>query len=219
MDVKADQEKMPISTLIRSKQAGFTLIEVMIVVAILAMAMSLFVGNFTSDNRQLKSMVYGFKNLSRKIQYTAKLKNSTYRLVVDMGDDRARKEDRVYQYWLEVSTKSGLITSERQEEVDNESLFKEEEPKQKDFIIDKKLVKEKRELPDGVKFSGVYIKGFEDTVRNGKVYIYFTPQGLVDEAIVYIDAGENRQWTLATHPLTGRIDIFSGELSPKELSQ
>lgn len=210
---------MQILTPTKSNQKGLTLIEVMIVVAILAMAMSLFVGRFNNNNRELRSMVYGFKNLSRQIQYTAKLKNSTYRLVVDMGDERAREEDRVYQYWLEVSTKKGLITSDRQEDNEPPSVFEEDEPPPKDFVIDKKLVKEKRELPTGVKFSGVYIKGFEDTVRVGKVYIYFTPQGLVDEAVVYIDAGEKRQWTLATHPLTGRIDIFSGELSPKELSQ
>ena len=86
---------MQILTPTKSNQKGLTLIEVMIVVAILAMAMSLFVGRFNNNNRELRSMVYGFKNLSRQIQYTAKLKNSTYRLVVDMGDERAREEDRI----------------------------------------------------------------------------------------------------------------------------
>lgn len=210
---------MKIFRLIRSNQKGLTLIEIMIVVAILAMAMSLFVGRFSTGSRELKSMVYGFKNLSRQIQYSAKLKNSTYRLVVDMGDDRAREQDRVHQYWLEISTKSGFITSARQEEKEGSSLFEEDEPEQPDFKIDKKIVKEKRTLPDGVHFAGVHIKGFDEVVRAGKVYIYYSPQGLVDEAIFYIDAGEKMKWTLATHPLTGRIDIFSGELSPKELSQ
>ena len=191
-----------------SRSAGFSLIEVMIVLFIIASASGFLLNRINKSGYQFKESIRKIGVLSRDIRYRAKLQNVTYRLAINMYSGEESEEP--HEYWVERGSGPSLFT-----DMDNYSPYEEgeeeegdrgKEEKKPEFQIDTSLTPEKKELLGGLIFEDVEVVSLSEKVSSGIVYIYYLPEGLVDESAIHIKRGEETQWTLTIHPLTGRVE-------------
>lgn len=199
-----------------SCRGGFTLIELLVVLAIMSAVVALSVSRINNRNTELRATVRKLSVLSREIHTHARLQGATYRLVINIPED----SNEPHSYWVESSHQKILLPKDRtdirqpppeSDEEDTTSL--------KGFQVDNRILRRPQELPSYLEFSSVEIGGYEQPLTEGLIYIHYFPQGLVEEAAIYISAGPNLNWTLAIHPLTGKADIIPNHLSLKEIRE
>lgn len=204
-----------------SDRRGFTLIEVMVVLAIIAGIVALVLPRIGNRNNQMKAVVRKMSVLSRELHTRARLNGATYRLVIDMkqGADSADAQT----YAVEKSTQK-ILLNPKEEEILKKELSKAatsgdeiSEGSKDGFEPDPKVLKKPVELPGVLKFVSVEKVGFKQPVTTGKVYITYFPQGLGEEAVIHLKAGENLNWTIAIHPLTGEAEVATRFVSLDEV--
>ena len=179
------------------------MVEIMIVVVIIGLVSATAISRFFNRDNSFKEEVRNFKLLTSSLHNSAKLSHLTFRIVIQMGDESG---DGPHKYWVENSTKAGAQISE-----------KDSSEQRSGFTKNTSVLKKEMTLPNGVKFESVEIAGEDQPITQGNAYIYFTPQGLVDESAIHISAGEGLDWTIAIHPLTGKSDIFTTKVLLKDL--
>ena len=72
-------------------------------------------------------------------------------------------------------------------------------------------------LPAPLKFKSVEFAQKTAAQNEGRIYIHFFPQGLIEEAAIHLTAGQKLNWTVAYHPVTGKATVISREISLKDL--
>ncbi|MBK9038203.1 MAG: type II secretion system protein [Bdellovibrionales bacterium] len=194
--------------------AGFTLIEVMIVVAIMASIVVMVLPRIGNKNNQLKEVIRRFTVLSREIRHRARLENATYRIVIDMKDG-AESGKSQHEYWIEKSSSRVLLSkSDRSDEEKD----KDGNPIDTDgFAFDETILKKKQILPSPLWFEDVEISGSDRPFNSGRAFIHFFPEGLVQEAAVHFRIAEGETWTFVINPLTGKGDVVTKRLELKEV--
>lgn len=191
------------------KQRGFTLIEVMIVLALVGALIGYGAPRLFKKQNNIKSVARHFLVLSREIRNKARLSNSTYRLVIQM-------ETKNEKYWVEKANGPKPIDPEAAEkERENQNKDKENAPPPL-FQKDKTLSKGEQSLPDGLHFGQVETVNSKSPISTGTAYIHFFPEGFVEAAAIQITDGNKLTWTLVFNPLTGQADIVEKELSLKD---
>lgn len=204
------------------QQSGFSLIEIMVVVVLIAVIVTTFGSRLGTSNRQLRKEVRYFAGLIRDIRVQARLKNATYRLVVRIPDDDRNPQT----YYVESTTKPTLVKyddeSIQQMQIIPEKNNKDEQQKNPSpFQRVEKLSPKTEQLPDGLFFKSVEITGHQREYTSGQIFLYFFPEGRVEEAILHITTKTEPplEWSVYVHPLTGRTEVFSGYKTSKELEQ
>jgi general secretion pathway protein H len=193
---------------------GFTLIEVMIVLSILAAVIALGAPKLFKKNSNLKTTVRHFIVLSREIRNKARLNNSTYRLAI-------RMEPKNEKYWVERA--SGPIPLDpdaaEKEKERLKSVSKDEKGPPPLFQMDPSLTKKEQELPSGFRFANVETINMKQPQTEGVAYIHFFAEGFVEAAVIQISNGNNSTWTLVFNPLTGQADIVEKAKSLKDIQR
>lgn len=207
-------------------QSGFSLLEIMIVMAILVAALTLIGPSVSNKNNKMKAAVRRFSVLTKEVRTHAKLYGTSYRIAFDLG----LRADDPQTYWIEKANYAVLIPGNKEEFLEDqnsaqrarESNKKGKDPSSAGFSEDSSLLKGKQELPGGLRFHEIELEGLEDSLETGLAYIHFHPQGLVEESAIHLQYGEGSdalKWTIAIHPLTGRADIITDEVSLKEIKE
>lgn len=189
-----------------------TLIEIMIVLALIVGVTAVVVPRLTGRNDVIKKTVRALANLSRELRDAAQLQDRVYRIVFYMP------EKKVHSYVVESANKGFLLRTEEQEEsLDYLSEMQREQlKKQEAFSVDKRFFKKPIELPEKMKFLDIEVNN-RGIFKEKEAYIYFFPQGLNEEAVIHIGIEELR-WSIVIHPLTGRSIILSELKTLKDLS-
>lgn len=191
---------------------GFTLIEIMIVLAILGFGLTLAVSRFSNRSGELRAVLRKTTVLSRELHTRAKLNGVTYRMVLDLGEGGPKASQTIY---VERGTGATVIKDQEIEEGAEED---EENPAPKEFQRDVDLLKEPIKIPRGVYISEVEINRIEKPLTQGLAYIHYLSQGLVEEAAIHLRRAESEQkWTISIHPLTGRAEVLSPSMKLEEL--
>ncbi len=200
-------------------QNGFTLVEVMVVLVIVAGLLGLALNRLKSGGTSFRSSLLKIGNLTKNLRSTAQLTNTTYRLAINL--DNPDSSEPKQSYWIENSTKVGVFFSDQStlspEEILEMKKNKEELPPP-EFTRNYKIIKEV-ELPEGLFFNDIEVKGEDKAYESGMAYIYFLPQGLVDEAILHFKTYNDKKFTLSIHPLTGHVDIAVGHITLRQTQQ
>lgn len=191
---------------------GFTLLELMVVIAIIAASVTIVLPRIGNRNNQLRATLRNLTVVSRELHSKAKLFQVTYRLVIDMKEDPSGKT--VQQYWVEKGNGPTPI------KISADRIEKDKDGKEvrvSDFKIDTSTTKEPKSLPTGLSFEFVELSRAPEPIKTGRAYIHYLPQGLVEEAAIHLKTDRGQKYTISIHPLTGRAELISNETSLKEI--
>ena len=187
---------------------GFTLLEIMVVLAILGGIMAIAIPKLKKTNNNAKAVMRELSVLFTEVRHYARLKNATYRIVFNLKG----KED---SYFVEASNHEVAIKSQAKEKAISE-MSKEDRPSSPFSKVDKPLKKEKV-LPDNLTIKSVETKSRTEPITKGVAYIYFSPEGLVEQSVIQLTNGKDLTWSLVVNPLTGRADLVSKAVTLKDL--
>lgn len=224
---RAAQVWLPIfpqlTKIFRSKiitSSGFTLLEVIITVALIALISALVIPKISNRNNDMRSMVRKIAVLNRDLKSRAKLNNATYRLVINMGEgDGGDNTTAHHEFWVERAQGEVLNNYDPKNppKLQTEEDEKKEEASVELFTPDLKVMKQPEALPGTLQFESVELGSQDEPITSGLVYIHYLPTGYADEAAIHLKVGEKLKWTLAIEPLTGRLDIIDEYRSLEDL--
>jgi general secretion pathway protein H len=202
---------------VRIHSKGFSLIEILIVLAIVGVTVALLSSKIGKDNRKIRRDVRVFASQIRDLRNKARMRNSTYRLVINMPEDIKEKQS----YWVESTGKNFLVEYNEDVLKKKREALREGEKDSSGFEVDSSVSKDgPQPLPDGLLFKSVEIAAQKKEYTSGRIFIHFFPEGRVEEAVIHItDAKKTLNWSLAIHPLTGRVDLIDKEKKLSELQQ
>lgn len=214
---------MPISvtsTMLKAKsnsplrhQAGFTLIEIMVVVGIVVGMLSIALPRMIGSDRQVKADLRRFAIMTRKLFQEAQIRRATFRIAIDMTGVDEKGDKAPHSYWVEFAPGKQLPEGEEEESRDDEEISSSK------FQMDSKILKGKKKLPEGFIFSKVSF-GSREEVREGVAYIYFFPQGFTKESLIQISYPEKEMfWSFFIDPLTGHTEVFNKDIGLDDLKQ
>jgi general secretion pathway protein H len=196
----------------RSQNAGFTLIEVMMVMVILVAVMSVGAPMLFTTQSAMRSAVRELATRTREIRNIGRLYGSTMRLVINMDDEKG------HSYWVESATGSVTLMSDEQKKEFEKmtSVQREKEAPKKEFEMDSRVMKKPQKLPKGFFFESVEFAGRE-TKTTGQAMIHFFPAGISENVAIHFTDRKRFEWTIAINPLTGRADVYERKLTLKDL--
>lgn len=195
--------------------------ELMIVLVIIGIAVTFGARKLVNKSSEMKSAVRRFSVMTRKLRNRARLDNKTYRLVFDLPIDK----DKQQSYWVEGTGKQALLLSEDQKEELDETVEEQQDkegnkftPDPQGFTMDTSVVKKApATLADGLFFESIELDGDPiEKVTEGRVFIYFFPQGYVQSSAIHLTDRNELNWTLVIQSLTGQVDIHPRNRSLEE---
>lgn len=187
---------------------GFTLIEILIVLAILAGIIAVGMPRLRLNNNNIKKVVRDLTVLTKEIRNQSRLKSMTHRLVFKL-------EGNEHSYWVEYAT--GQVLAQSEDELKKIAEMSEEDRPANPFQKSTKFFKKDRILPAPYYFARIETSNRPTPVENGMAYIYFSPEGLVEQSVIQITDRKNMTWSLILNPLTGQADIVEKAFSIKDL--
>jgi general secretion pathway protein H len=200
--------RQTINPIRRKNQFGFSLLEIIITVSIMAFIAAIAVPKMSNRNNEVRALVRKFAVLSRGLKQRAKMQNSTYRLVISMSEENS---DPHHEFWVEVARGEVLNNYDPKNPPSLEDRLdkKDEESKvSTPFTPDGRIMKRPEVLPTGLIFESVELGSLDRPVTSGLIYIHYFPSGFTDEAAIHLKHGEKIKWTIAIEPLTGKVDII-----------
>jgi hypothetical protein len=70
-----------------------------------------------------------------------------------------------------------------------------------------------------VDFLSIETENNERPVTEGKAYIHFFSQGLIERSVIHLMNSNQSEVSLIINPLTGRTDVMEGNIPLREVSQ
>jgi general secretion pathway protein H len=189
-----------------SKSAGFTLIEILIVIGLIALVTAVAVPSLTNVFRaSAESFAKQTALLLREARDRALLTDKLIRLRIDLDKQ---------ELWLEEAPSSYMLPKPKDRLGDS----REEEEKAKleadAFRMVKQLTKEKRPVPKGIRITEVITPRQKDPVKEGVVDVYFFNNGNADGVSIRFETDEKTAQGLTLHPVTGQSRIGPAEAKP-----
>jgi prepilin-type N-terminal cleavage/methylation domain-containing protein len=192
------------ATIKPSRQAGFSLVEVLIVMALLALIVGIVAPGINSAFRvSAESFARQTALLLREARDRAMLLDKLIRLRIDLEKQELWLEEAAGGYLLrrDSADRPGLSSREREEAEKSESEA---------FVMVEALTKEKRALPGGLKIVEVITPRAKDPVKEGRVDVYFFSNGTSDGATLHFEDDEQVKYSLKLHPITGQSKVEMG---------
>ncbi len=196
-----------------TKQAGFTLIEIMIVIAIIAGIIAVGAPKLFSTSSAMRTAVRKLAVMTREVRNNSRLYNVTSRIVINIDAEKG------HQYTVESAEGNApLLSEDQQKELDDLTAAQREgEGVKTKFSQDSRVLKGAVSLPKGLFFDGIEFGSRQKEVTEGTAMIHFFPRGLAEEVAIHLSDKKSLNWTITINPLTGRADVYERKISLKEL--
>lgn len=199
---------------------GFTLMELMVVIAIIAGSIALVLPRISNPNNQIRATLRELMTLTRELHTRAKLQGKTYRLVFEVPEDPRSPDPAVY--YVESSNKQILLRKSEDEKdyLEKRARDAKDETEAKldpnGFSPDGTILKKKKVLPPGLTFEGLELKRAKAMLTSGKLTIHFFPAGVSEEAIVHFKA-KDQVWSLIVDPMLGKSSLIGRDIRLKDI--
>ncbi len=190
---------------------GMTLIEILVVLFIVAGLITITASPRSNQKYISRNEVTKLKTLFRQTQNTSRLNNTVYRIkfLLNIEDEDGQA---IQQSYL-VEKKSEPTEANIIEEED------EDKPPSDGFELATNITKKPRPLPRPLIISHVEIKGVKDKIEDDEAYIYFSPNGSITEAIISIDVGLPKNWSLVTHPFIAELNLIKEDIDLEDINK
>jgi type II secretion system protein H len=191
-------------------QKGFTLIEIMVVVAIIALVSSMVIPSITSYFQvSLTSAAREMSGTIKEAYNSTVITGQVHRLVYDFKES---------QYWVESGPANILLdTKESREREARKRRFGEKDKKPSSpFTMDKTITKKKLPLPAGVSFEDVITQQSPDPITEGVAFTHFFPHGLIEQTIIHLQDKSKHHVSLVIAPMVGKTDMYERYLTEAE---
>lgn len=196
-------------------QRGFTLVEILIVLAIIAAAMTMGVPRLFKKETKMGPIAHHLSILSREIRNRARMNHSTYRLVLILEKGKS-------QYYVERASRKVLIDAESikaemEKKPDSEKTDEPAPPPL--FQMETGILKKPKELPKTISLTSLETANTGGAITQGKGFIHYSAEGLVESAVLQITNPNNQTWSLVFNPLTGQVTIIEEAKNLSEVIQ
>lgn len=186
-----------------NRKSGFTLIEILLVVALVGLLASVMVPNISGVFRVgLKSSVRRYSAIVKYAYDNAILTGRIHRIVLNLDEQSWRVEAANPGQLPTDKDRMGLLPDSLREDdrIIEDPAFE---------VVGKRLVEK---IPAGVKILEVssWRIGEGNVVDSGEFSIYAYPSGLIDEStVVIVEEGKEKlqQFLITTKSLTGRVSV------------
>ncbi|MEM7588864.1 MAG: type II secretion system protein [Myxococcota bacterium] len=205
-----------------SRLSGFTLLEVMIALLLVALLMSVAIPTFNSySGVNLRKSASQLQGVVQDVYNRSALSGETHRLVFDLDKQT---------FWVEFTPQQFLLPAEKQDQQqlkEAEQKAEEQEKRQKEqkenallpgtpkrvrftAIADK--LGSPKHFEKGVRIVKVWADHLQEWIAAGQATVTFFPDGYVQKAFVMLE-GTAGQLTVVFEPLTGETRIETKEPS------
>ena len=198
----------------RTEPKGFTLVELLIVLGVVALAATFAVPALRSvSGANARKSAGELAGSMRALFDVAALRHATCRMALDL-DGRA--------WWAECAPgRTGIARDPERAEPLAERFPDERDEELRRLLarsefgaLEDRVVK-KRELPGSTRFGPVRVEGRRGALEEGKAYVYFFAGGQAQRAYVPVVDGSHR-YTIVLEPFTGRARVVPGDVEVKE---
>lgn len=151
------------------KQSGFTLIEILIALALVAIILMMAAGTSFSPRQNVDEMINKLERIIRFAHDEATLKNQFVRLTIELGTEEQNIK-------LEASDDSSFVLdpiSDDDEDIDRDTAKKKQKKLDQSFSNIADFDAEEFALPVGVKFIAIGSSLSKKLYKNSKASIYF----------------------------------------------
>lgn len=179
----------------------------MLVLAIIGGLLAVGLPKMQGQKNKIKTIVRQLGSLSKEVRNLARLKRMTYRIAFQI--------EKPSKYWVEAAAGSVVVPSKSTLEL-LEKLDKEERPPNPFQKVDRPI--KEKELPDGLVFKSIETISSDIIYEKGMAYIYYSPEGLVEKAVIQVMTDKQVIWSLVINPLTGHADMIEKPINLKETS-
>ena len=151
----------------------------------------------------------------------AVVSGQTFRLVLEIKVDKQTNQE-TNTYWVEASKEDAPATQAAAEEDSGvwASHDKEEKAKKEKYMKKPNFEKVKEsgwgrphEFPKGIRLYGMWVEGMKERLREGTVYLYFSPMGYTQRSQISLtdDPQARSLKVISTEPLTGEVSVKNEE--------
>ena len=210
---------MPVSRRFQQDRAGFTLIEVLIVVALIAiLSGAVLYGSGMLHSSRLRAASTLIASGVRLGLARANTSGHATRLTLDLDTDKVLLEESSGSVMLREKKKpaggaAAATDAEKAAKAEGDRILDGPHAPRASFkpIPSFSDTPSGRELGSGVDLAQVQTEHDEEPVTSGRAYIYFWPGGITERAHVQLKRpGAEDALTVIVSPLTGRTKIEKG---------
>lgn len=191
------------------KNKAFSLLEVMIVLAILASVVALSVPQLSKQNHSRKSFFRRLVALDKQLRSLARLQNRTYRINFHI---KKIKKDTVSLFWVDYQNGKTVVTKP----IKNN---KKQKTSSSDWEMATKIFKKKQTLPYNLNLVSANLEGFKQALNYGLISIYFFPEGIAQRAVVHFSENKKHHWSFIVKPFVSKNNLLAKKISFKEAFQ
>ncbi len=193
-----------------TKSRGFSLIELMVVVAIIGLFTAVALPKLTSFFRvSLESATRDLASIIKETYNATMVTGKVHRLVFDLTKN---------EYWVESSPNAFLLnTSESREKIERRKRrdrHYEEAPS--GFNLERLITRKKKSLPMGVSIEDIVTQQGDEPVTTGTAYSHFFPYGITERTIVHLKDQSEHQFSLVIAPTIGSTDLYMRYVRPND---
>ena len=201
------------ATKMANNNHGMTLIEILVVLFIISGLVVIATPSKPNQKYISRNEIQKLKTLFRQTQNSARLNNTIYRIKFLLDSENENGEAIQQSYLVEkksANTEAKVIHDDEDDE---------DKPKSDGFEPALKIAKKPRAVPKPLLISHIEIKGVKDIIEEGDASIYFSPNGSITEAIISLNVGLAKNWSLVTHPFIAQLNLIKDDVDLKDIKK